>query len=177
MADRAEKGEGFWLRIIYVVSILVCAAIAFLILGPRPAGTEGKLDVSALPLVNASLNGITAVLLVVAWMLILRKKVPQHKALMLTAFGTSSAFLVSYVIYHWFKSGPKAYTGGYKELYYFILTSHIGLAAVIIPLALVTLYRGWSMHVTRHRKIARVTLPLWLYVSVTGVVIYVMLYL
>ena len=96
---------------------------------------------------------------------------------MLSAFGTSIAFLCSYIIYHWYKAGPKQYTGDYREIYLFILISHIILAAIIIPLALVTLYRGWNMDIPKHRKIAKVTLPLWLYVSVTGVVIYAMLYM
>ena len=77
---------------------------------------------------------------------------------------------------HWFKSGPKAYVGDYQTLYYFILISHILLAAIIIPLALFTLYRGWNYQIEKHRKIARITLPIWLYVSVTGVIIYTMLY-
>ena len=95
---------------------------------------------------------------------------------MLCAFGTSALFLVTYIIYHWFKAGPKPYLGDYSMLYYFILISHIILAVFIIPLALITLYRGWNMQVEKHRRIARVTYPIWLYVSVTGVVIYMMLY-
>jgi uncharacterized membrane protein YozB (DUF420 family) len=169
--------DGFWLRIIYIVSFLLCAAIAFLILGPRPEGTRGTLDVSALPTVNASLNGLTTLLLVTGGVLIKRRDIERHKNVMLAAFGSSSAFLVSYVIYHWFKVAPKAYVGAFRGLYLFILLTHIVLATVIVPLALVTLYRGWGMQKAAHRKIARVTFPLWLYVSVTGVAIYAMLYL
>jgi putative membrane protein len=168
--------DSFWLRIIYIVSIIISATVAFLILGPRPVGIEGALDVSKLPLLNASLNGMTTILLVIGYILIRKKKRQQHKNIMLTAFGTSAAFLVSYVIYHWFKSGPKQYTGAFPEIYFFILITHIILAAIIIPLALITLYRGWSDQLKKHRKIAKITLPLWLYVSVTGVVIYLMLY-
>ena len=143
---------------------------------PRPAGIEGSIDVSVLPTVNATLNSITTILLVYGYILIRQKKRKLHKNIMLTAFGTSAAFLVSYVIYHWFKSGPKEYLGDYSELYFFILITHIVLAAIIIPLALITLYRGWSENLSKHRKIAKITLPIWLYVSVTGVVIYMMLY-
>ena len=168
--------DNFWLRIIYIFSLIISVAVAFLILGPRPAGVEGALDVSGLPLVNATINGITTVLLVIGYVLIRKKRRQQHKNVMLTAFGTSGAFLVSYVIYHWFKSGPKEYTGEFPEIYFFILITHIILAAIIIPLALITLYRGWTDDLKKHRKIARITLPLWLYVSVTGVVIYSMLY-
>ncbi|HIA85399.1 MAG TPA: DUF420 domain-containing protein [Candidatus Marinimicrobia bacterium] len=168
--------DSFWLRIIYIFSLIISATVAFLILGPRPAGIEGALDVSKLPLLNASLNGMTTILLVIGYILIRNKKRQQHKNVMLTAFGTSAAFLVSYVIYHWFKSGPKQYTGEFPEIYFFILITHIILAAIIIPLALITLYRGWMDQLKKHRKIAKITLPIWLYVSVTGVVIYWMLY-
>ncbi len=178
-ATTARRGDNFWLPIIYIVSALLCAAVIFLVYGPRPT-SQGALDVSWLPTVNASLNALTGVLLIVGYALIRKRKVAQHRAVMLAAFASSSGFLVSYVIYHWFKSGPAQYTGSYKPLYLAILLTHIVLAAVILPLALVTLYRGWSIPsqpASKHRKIARITLPIWLYVSVTGVVIYAMLYL
>ena len=170
------KQDQFWLKIIYIVSIIILMAIAFLILGPRPEGMEGALDVTMLPIVNATLNGITTILLLYGYILIRQKKRQKHKIIMLTAFGTSGAFLVSYIIYHWFKAGPKQYLGDYNEIYLFILLTHIVLAAIIIPLALITLYRGWTDNLPKHRKIAKITLPLWLYVSVTGVIIYYMLY-
>ena len=168
--------DSFWIRIIYIVSIIISAAVAFLILGPRPEGIEGSIDVTTLPLVNATLNTITTILLIYGYILIRQKKRRLHKNVMLTSFGISGAFLVSYVIYHWFKSGPKEYLGNYSELYFFILITHIVLAAIIIPLALLTLYRGWSENLLKHRRIAKITLPIWLYVSVTGVIIYLMLY-
>ncbi len=168
--------DGFWLRIIYITSAVVCAAILFLILGPRPEGTSGKLDVSTLPAVNCTLNSITGVLLLVGWALILKKRIAAHRAVMLSAFGSSSAFLVSYVIYHWFKEGPTLYAGDHRGVYLFILLSHIVLAAIILPMALISLYRGFNMQVDKHRAIAKITLPLWLYVSATGVAVYVMLH-
>lgn len=168
--------DSFWVNIIYIVSVVISAAVAFLIIGPRPQGVNGALDVTILPTVNASLNAITTVLLLVGYILIVKRKRSLHKNTMLIAFGTSGAFLVSYIIYHWFKAGPKSYTGDFTSLYYFILISHIILAALIIPLALLTLYRGWTNNLKLHKKIAKITLPLWLYVSVTGVVIYLMLY-
>ena len=119
--------DSFWLRIIYIVSLIISVTVAFLILGPRPVGIEGALDVSKLPLVNASLNGMTTILLIIGYILIRKKKRQQHKNIMLTAFGTSAAFLVSYVIYHWFKSGPKQYTGEFPEIYFFILISDFKL--------------------------------------------------
>ena len=99
--------DQFWLRIIYIVSIVITLAVAFLILGPRPVGMEGMLDVSALPHLNALLNSTCTGLLLAALWFIKRKEIERHKKAMLTAFGTSSLFLLSYVIYHWFKAGPK----------------------------------------------------------------------
>ena len=170
------NNDTFWTRIIYVVSVVISLAVAFLILGPRPDGIAGSIDVSMLPFTNALLNGITTLLLITGYILIRMRKRDAHRSVMLTSFGTSSLFLVSYVIYHWFKSGPKTYVGDYQIIYYVILFSHIILAAIIIPLALFTLYRGWTSQIGQHRKIARITLPIWLYVSVTGVIIYLMLY-
>ena len=170
------KNDIFWTRIIYVVSIAISLVVAFLILGPRPQGIEGALDVSILPLVNATINSITTILLLYGYYLILNRKIDAHKNVMLTCFGTSTLFLVSYVVYHWFKSGPKKYEGDFETIYYIILFSHIVLAAIIIPLALFTLYRGWNNQLKRHTNIAKITLPIWLYVSVTGVIIYLMLY-
>lgn len=158
------------------MGVVICAAVAFLILGPRPEGMAGLLDVSGLPVVNASLNGITTLLLVTGLVLVKQRRFDAHKTVMLASFGSSTAFLVSYVIYHWFKAGPKLYEGDFRTVYLVILLSHIVLATVIVPMALITLYRGWTDQRPKHRKIARITLPIWLYVSVTGVLIYWMLY-
>lgn len=175
-------GERFWLRIIGIVSAVMVAAVLFLIYGPRPEGVgagAGERDVSFLPHVNAGLNALSGILLLTGYRFIRAGRIAAHKRTMLSAFGASGAFLVSYLIYHTFKAGPKLYEGGLPWLYYPILLSHILLAAAIVPLALVTLYRGWNWEtqVAKHRRIAKITLPLWLYVSVTGVVIWAMLYL
>ena len=176
MISKKSQEDIWWLRIIYIISIIITGLIAFLILGPRPEGMEGMVDVSYLPLVNALLNTASTILLILALWFIKRKNIQSHKITMLCAFGTSTLFLATYVIYHWFKAGPKLYVGQYDSLYYFILITHIILAVFIIPLALITLYRGLNMQVEKHRRIARGTYPIWLYVSVTGVVIYLMLY-
>ena len=168
--------DSFWLRIIYILSGVLILAIAFLILGPRPEGIEGAIDVSSLPLVNALLNLTTTILLIIGYVLIRLKKREMHRSVMLTAFFSSALFLVSYVIYHWFKSGPKAYTGDWVSVYYPVLISHIILAAAILPLAMVTLYRGWVVQIQQHKKIAKITYPIWMYVSITGIIIYLMLY-
>jgi uncharacterized membrane protein YozB (DUF420 family) len=174
-SPRPEQ-DVFWVRICVIVGVVLCAAVAFLILGPRPEGMAGQLDVSALPKVNASLNGLNTLLLIVGFGLILARKIEWHKRVMLSCFAVSTAFLTTYVVYHWFKAGPKAYLGDHRTLYLSILLSHIVLAAAIIPMALVTLYKGWSGQLDSHRWIARITLPIWLYVSITGVLIYWMLY-
>lgn len=175
-SNQSQAFEKFWLTIIGVVSVIVVLAVAFLILGPRPAGLEGKLDVSMLPAVNATLNSFTTLALIIAYLFIRRRNIPAHRRTMLTAFGLSAMFLVSYVLYHCFKSGPKQYTGDWGIIYFPVLISHILLAAIIVPLALITLYRGWTDQHPKHRRLARWTLPLWLYVSLSGVLIYWMLY-
>ena len=142
--------DKFWVRIIYILSAVILMAISFLILGPRPKSMEGIFDVSGLPLVNATLNSITAILLICAFIAIKNKNIELHKKLNLSAFSTSVMFLVTYAIYHWFKSGPKHYKGEFMTIYLIILVSHILLAIVILPLALITLYRGWQNQIQQH---------------------------
>ncbi len=169
--------DSFWINIIIIISIVLSLTIAFLILGPRPNGIlTYEIDVSALPFINASLNFFTTLLLIIGLVFIKNRKITCHQNTMLLAFGTSLLFLISYIIYHWFKSGPKEYIGEFSTIYYIILISHILLAMIIIPLSLITLYRGWNSQITKHRKIAKITFPIWLYVSITGVIIYLMLY-
>jgi len=130
-----------------------------------------------LPTLNASLNGLAALLLACGYVMIRRGRVNAHRAFMIAAFTTSALFLVSYVVYH-AGAGSKPFEGqGAVRLVYFaILVSHVVLAAAILPLAIVTLARALRGRFDRHAAIARWTLPIWLYVSVTGVVVYVMLY-
>ncbi len=132
---------------------------------------------TTLPLLNATLNGISAVLIVSGRILIRRGKREAHRALMIAAVCTSAAFLTSYVTYHAFF--PPTHFGGQgwsRPVYFSILISHTILAMVIVPMVLITLARGVKGSFERHRAIARWTFPVWLYVSVTGVVIYLMLY-
>jgi uncharacterized membrane protein YozB (DUF420 family) len=135
------------------------------------------MDVHSLPAVNASLNGTAAVLLTTGYTFIRRGRVQAHKRVMLTAFGVSTAFLICYLIYH-SQVGSVHYpkTGAIRVVYYSILVSHTLLAATVPVLAIITLRRALRGDFQRHRKIARWTLPIWLYVSVTGVVVYLMLY-
>jgi uncharacterized membrane protein YozB (DUF420 family) len=133
--------------------------------------------VSDLPALNASLNATAGVLLVIGYALIRRGRIRQHRAVMLAACAVSTLFLVSYVIYH-ANAGSRPFTGrGPVRLFYFvILITHVVLAAAVLPLAIVTLLRGLAGRFERHVAIARWTFPIWLYVSVTGVIVYVMLY-
>ena len=161
-------------RIIYALSAVICVVVALLIGAPRPAGLDGSVDVSALPMVNAGLNATTMVLLIAGFVAIKLRQLQAHKLLMSSAFATSTLFLVTYVVYHFFKAGPAVYEGGYRAIYLGILVSHILLSVVILPLALTTLFRGAVGAIGRHKAIAPITLALWLYVSVTGVLIWYM---
>ena len=131
-----------------------------------------------LPHLNATLNAIAAVLLVRGYFLIRARRIDAHRRTMIAAFATSALFLVSYVTYHaQIGSKPFPGTGLVRTVYFAILIPHVVLAAAVLPLALVTLRRGLKRDDRRHRRIARWTLPIWLFVSVTGVVVYAMLYL
>jgi uncharacterized membrane protein YozB (DUF420 family) len=135
------------------------------------------MDYTVLPAVNASLNAVSSVLLATGWVFIRRREISRHRACMIAAFVTSALFLTSYLVYHAeVGSVPYPGQGPIRTVYYTILLTHVVLAASILPLALITLSRALAARFDRHRKIARWTLPIWLYVSVTGVVIYVMLY-
>ena len=132
---------------------------------------------SALPAVNAALNGTCTLLLTVGYFFIRRRKVTAHKACMASAFVTSTLFLISYLTYHYHVgSRPFGGQGAIRSVYFTILISHTILAVAIVPLALVTVYRALKGRFDRHVRIARWTLPLWLYVSITGVIVYLMLY-
>jgi putative membrane protein len=135
------------------------------------------LSISDLPTLNASLNALCTVLLLVAYMHIRGGRIEQHRRTMLAAFATSVLFLISYVTYH-AQVGSKPFpgTGLLRTVYFAILIPHVILAAAVVPLALLTLRRGLRRDDARHRAIARWTLPIWLFVSVTGVIVYVMLY-
>jgi uncharacterized membrane protein YozB (DUF420 family) len=135
------------------------------------------LPITTLPLVNATLNGIATILLVTGYVLIRRGHQRAHRAVMLAAFGTSILFLLSYLVYH-AHAGSKPFTGQgpIRAVYFTILISHTILAALVPPLAAVTLWQAFRGRFTRHRAVARWALPMWLYVSVTGIMVYWMLY-
>lgn len=135
------------------------------------------MSISDLPAINATLNAIAALLLAMGYVMIRRRDRTAHRWCMTAAFVASALFLTSYLIYH-ANTGAKLYpgTGPLRLVYFFILGTHVVLAAVILPMAIVTLARALRGRFDLHKRLARWTLPLWIYVSVTGVVIYVMLY-
>jgi uncharacterized membrane protein YozB (DUF420 family) len=135
------------------------------------------MDVTDLPHLNAALNGLSAILLTAGYSFIRSGQIEAHKRCMISAFVVSALFLTSYVTYHaQVGSRPFPGTGLARTIYFSILVPHVILAAAVLPLALVTLRRGLRRDDARHRQIARWTLPIWLFVSVTGVAVYLMLY-
>lgn len=135
------------------------------------------MTVHDLPAVNATLNGISGVLLLVGYVLIRARRIELHRKVMIAAFSTSSLFLICYVVYH-AQVGSVRFTrhGVVRPIYFTILITHVTLAAAVLPMAILTLTRGLKGRYPRHRAIARWTFPIWLYVSVTGVLVYVLLY-
>jgi putative membrane protein len=157
-----------------IVSATALAVIGW-VLVVREHGPS-TLDVRFLPGVNASLNAIAATLLVSGWLAIKRGARDVHKYCMVAAFAASSLFLVSYLTYHYIHGDTRfGGVGVLRVAYLLILASHVLLSMTIVPLALTSFYFAYTERFVRHRRIAKVTLPIWLYVSVTGVVIYFML--
>jgi len=161
--------------LIVVLSVVIVALVAILFFLPAYDGEIG-FDVTILPLLNAIFNSFTFLFLVVALVAIKKKNIPMHRSFIWGAFGSTTLFLLSYVTYHYLtESTPYGGEGALRYIYFFILITHILLAIVIVPLALISLARGLSMQVEKHRKIARWTMPIWLYVSLTGVIVYLMI--
>jgi len=173
----ATSDEGNARRVIAVLTVVVIAAVSVVLsVVPRHTLAAGR-GPDGLATVNAVLNGTAALGLICGYVAIRRKRVALHRACMLTSFVVSSVFLVTYLVHH-ARVGSVRY-GGHGVLraaYLSLLVPHVVLAAAVVPLALVTLRRGWIRDIVRHRRIARWALPLWLYVSVSGVLLYFMLY-
>ncbi|MCP3164916.1 DUF420 domain-containing protein [Myxococcus qinghaiensis] len=155
-----------------VVSTAALAFIAWILMGRR-SGVEG-VDLRFLPAVNASLNATAAALLIAGWVAIKRGARRVHQYLMVAAFVASALFLVCYLTYH-YVHGDTRYVGDWRGLYLCILASHVLLSMAVVPLALVAFYFAWRKEFPRHRKVTRWLAPIWVYVSVTGVVVYFML--
>ncbi|MBW8685880.1 DUF420 domain-containing protein [Chitinophaga rhizophila] len=174
---------------IAIISIVIPVVVAILFYLPRP-NVEAGFNVSILPLFHAVLNSATAVLLLGSLFFIRNGQIKAHKITNLIAVALSLVFLVSYVTYHFFTESTKygdlnhdhivdatekAAISSTAAIYYFILLTHIVLAAIIVPLVLFTLLRGFQSDFVKHKKIARITWPIWFYVAVTGVIVYVMI--
>ena len=160
-------------KIIWVLSIVIPVAVALLFLVRIP-NVE---PLNFLPPIYASINGVTAVLLVIAYWAVKNKKLILHERLMKISIFLSVVFLVMYVAYH-MTSEPTPFggSGNIKYLYYFILISHILLSIFIIPMVLITYVRAITKMFDKHKKIGKITFPIWLYIAVTGVIVYLMIY-
>ncbi|MDB9961553.1 DUF420 domain-containing protein [Oceanihabitans sp.] len=164
-----EKKYNKWIVILSIV-IPVVVAVLF---GVKIPNVE---PLSFLPPIYASINGVTALVLVMAFWAIKNKKIKLHEGLMKFAIMLSVAFLMMYVAYHMTSDSTKfGGEGSIKYVYYFILITHIVLSIIIIPFVLITYVRAITKSFERHKKIARITFPLWLYVAVTGVIVYLMI--
>lgn len=162
------------LRIILAISIVVFGAVV--ILYQLPKADHIPQWAKFLPTLNACINATCSVLLVTSFAAIRRKNIDLHRRLNITTFGLSALFLVSYIVFHSFgveTAFPK--DSPVRPFYLFVLVSHIILAAAVFPLVLVSIYLGLTGQVQRHRAVSRFTFPIWLYVTVTGVVVYVMI--
>ena len=168
-------GVGKALAAIIAVSIGVFGFLFWLVYF-KPAAGEASRVVSALPAVNATLNGLSTIFLLIAYLAVRRRQYARHITFIFAALASSTLFFISYVIYHHFHGDTKFLAQGLiRPFYFFVLISHIVLSAVVVPLILTSLYLALSGKLATHRRVSRYTLPVWLYVSVTGVLIFVML--
>lgn len=161
--------------LVATVSSVIVAVVAFLIYKSQGT-TEYDESIYILPKLNAVINSSTFLLLILGYVFIRRRNIMAHKAVMISCLVLSVMFLVCYIIYHY--SAPHTSFGGegmIKIIYLFILFSHIALAIVVVPMALFTVLNILRNKVDKHKKIARITLPIWLYVSLTGVIVYLMI--
>ncbi len=171
MPDNKHK---FYLRIIYFISSVVFLLVVFL--SQLPKAETIPEWAKALPVLNAFLNGITTIILLVSLYFIKKKKIVIHKRLNLLACSLSAIFLLSYVTFHSFGVETRYPADNpFRPLYLFILITHIILAAIVLPLVLISLYRGLTNQVQAHRKIVRWSFPVWIYVTITGVIVYLMI--
>ena len=169
----AEKKYNKWIVILSIVIPLIVAALFGVNL--RDMGFDVE-PLTFLPPIYATINGLTAVLLICAFLAIKKKNIALHKTLMTTAIGCSVLFLLMYIAYHMTSdSTPYGGEGVMRYIYFSILISHILLSIIIIPFVLITYVRAITNNIERHKKIARITFPIWLYVAVSGVIIYILI--
>ncbi len=170
---RKTSDRPFWI-VNAVVSIVALSILAYLLL-IRQTSPGDAAALAFMPAVNASFNALSAVLLVLAVLAIKKKKVARHQALMLSAFASSSLFLVGYLAYHYVHGDTKYPPGPMRALYLCVLASHVLLSVPVVPMCLAAFYYAFQRNFVTHKKITKVLFPIWLYVSVTGVVVFAML--
>ncbi|MFC3884924.1 DUF420 domain-containing protein [Bacillus songklensis] len=176
MTDSSKKDRNFT-PLVVILSIVVNAIILLLFFSPIGYSGEVNFDIKIFPRLNAVFNSFTFIFLLAALYAIKKGNVKVHKRFVLAAFTTTLLFCVSYLTYHYLSAETTRYGGeGFlRSLYFFILITHSVLAAIIVPLALFSLIWGWTNQLDKHRKIVRWSMPIWLYVSFTGVLVYLMI--
>ena len=172
-----KKRDSIFVPIIISLSVIIPIAVAFLLLFPNVFHIASEnYDFSSLPFFHAVLNGSTAILIFTGFVLIKNKKTELHKASMLSAFSLSSIFLVSYVISKITNEPvPFGGEGMIRDIYFFILISHILLSIPVLPLALFSIYRAMTGEIEKHKSIVKWTFPIWMYVAITGVLVYLLM--
>ena len=172
MSEVTSEKKYRWLIVTASIAIPIVIAMLYLL----PKGGKQGVDFSFLPLLNASLNGLTTIMLILGLISIKRGNKIIHRRFMTTAIALSIMFLLSYILYH-STTEPTGYGGEgvSRYVYFFLLITHISLAIVIVPLVLVTYVRALSEKFDKHKKIARITWPIWMYVCITGVIVYLLL--
>lgn len=172
--ENANDKTNVWIAVILTIMINGLVTVLFFMDGF--SGEVEGFDLTVLPMLNAIFNSFTTVFLFTALFFILRKNIKMHRRFIYAAFTSTALFLITYVTYHYLaESTEYGGSGAMAAVYYFILITHIILAIVIVPLAVLSFMRGIKYQVKKHRKIARWTMPLWLYVSITGVLVYIMI--
>lgn len=173
-----KKRDSIFVPIIISLSVIIPIAVAFLMLFPNVFHIASEnYDFSSLPFFHAVLNGSTAILIFTGFVLIKNKKTELHKVIMLSAFSLSSIFLVSYVISKITNEPiPFGGEGMIRDIYFFILISHILLSIPVLPLALFSIYRAMTGEIEKHKSIVKWTFPIWMYVSITGILVYLLMH-
>tara|TARA_B100000925_G_C21940273_1_gene444286 strand:- start:70 stop:603 length:534 start_codon:yes stop_codon:yes gene_type:complete len=169
-----NQKDKFYIPLIVALSIIIPLVVAGLMFLPEDLRISyGNADFRSLPFFHAVLNGSTAVLLLVGFVWIKNKKIALHRIAMLSAFILSAIFLVSYVVSKIVNPKHTGYGGDWEFIYYFILSSHIVLSIPVLPLAMLAIYRGVTGEFQKHVKIVKWTFPIWIYVAITGVLVYI----
>ena len=172
-----KKQDSFFVPLIITLSIIIPIVVALLMIFPNVFHIEYEsIDFSSLPFFHAILNGSTSVLLFTGFILIKNKKTNLHKISMLSAFVLSSVFLLSYVTSKLTNAPvPFGGEGVIRHIYFFILISHIILSVLVLPLALFSIYRGMTGEIEKHKSVVKYTFPVWMYVAITGVLVYILM--